>query len=422
MIDHGDKPTIPAGGPSRWWIGPAVSLLTILLFDVAVGVLFCRDGYFVVRLPPYDLVFTEAQRASLERAPTYGRFDAQLGWSIRPGSVAEDDDGAVANSAGIRGDREYALEPTAERVRIAIFGESFTHGAVVRNDETWPALLQSELPRAEVINFGVSGYGTDQTLLRYRRDGAPYRPQVVVVGFMLENTLRNVSIYRPAYSHGAGSAAVKPRFLLGADGELVLVPVPVGSREELRQSIEDGSLLPGLLEHDYWVRRAPLAYEGSWIFNSSFARVFYGMWEQSGRDVRRYLTDPESEPYRVTRRILTSFRDEAVADGAEQFLLVVIPCPECLTDRMEDDSSSPIWSGFLAELAAEGLEIVDVTPQVVAAARAEGLESLYSDAGGHYNARGNAIVARQVAELLGPQLAVRVGGAEDAARESVEHQ
>jgi lysophospholipase L1-like esterase len=70
------------------------------------------------------------------------------------------------------------------RLRIVCLGGSTTYGQGVRSSETWPAVLERVLQReaipAEVINGGVPGYGSHQILLRYRRDIARLRPDVVL--------------------------------------------------------------------------------------------------------------------------------------------------------------------------------------------------------------------------------------------------
>jgi len=70
------------------------------------------------------------------------------------------------------------------------FGDSFTHGDEVRDNEAWPFRL-SELLGCEVENFGVGGYGQDQAYLKYLK----YRPkgQVVLVAMNQEMMRRNLA-------------------------------------------------------------------------------------------------------------------------------------------------------------------------------------------------------------------------------------
>src|SRR5438876_3754019 len=96
---------------------------------------------------------------------------SQLGWELRPG-VRED--GLTTNSAGLRGQVEYAPERPAGVRRVIAVGDSFTFGVQVRDDETMPAQLEGALNRRgrwEVLNLAVPGYGTDQQWLRLQQVG-----------------------------------------------------------------------------------------------------------------------------------------------------------------------------------------------------------------------------------------------------------
>lgn len=382
-------------------MGLVAALLPLVVFDVALGLIALRDGSFrQAPVPPYDLIFSETAREKLHGPPDpYGRFDAELGWSIRPGGVSRNGL-ARANSDGIRGDREYPLDPPADRVRVATFGDSFTHGDEVSNSDMWQADLERARPELEVINFGVNGFGTDQSYLRYRRDGRPYNPHVVVIGIMAENILRNVSVYRPAYYHGTGGTAVKPRFALDDREKLVLAPCPVSTREELQTVLETRALLPVLLETDYWVQRAPRAYTGSPLFLSSLFRILYSRYENAGRDPLPYYADTGSEPFRVTARVLEAFHAEAIDDGARQAYVLIFPSPPALRAAAAADSPwSKPWKTLTDRLQTNGIPVIDVTDALAVRARERGLETLV-ELSGHYSAGGNDVVAEVLAERL----------------------
>ncbi len=58
------------------------------------------------------------------------------------------------------------------------------------------ARLDADAPpglRCEVINAGVSGWGTDQQLLWFQAEGVKYRPDLVVLAFFPGNDFQNVS-------------------------------------------------------------------------------------------------------------------------------------------------------------------------------------------------------------------------------------
>ena len=57
-------------------------------------------------------------------------MDAELGWTVKPSGHSEE---YRANSEGIRSDVSYSDAPAPGVLRIATFGDSFTHGDEVAN-------------------------------------------------------------------------------------------------------------------------------------------------------------------------------------------------------------------------------------------------------------------------------------------------
>jgi hypothetical protein len=75
---------------------------------------------------------------------------------------------------------------------IGIFGCSFTHGWSVNDDETYPWLLQQQLPNCEVVNFGVGGYGTVHSLIQLRNAlDEERKPDVAVIAYCSFHDERN---------------------------------------------------------------------------------------------------------------------------------------------------------------------------------------------------------------------------------------
>ena len=78
---------------------------------------------------------------------SYTHYDPDLGWAIRPSSQSEN--GLYfSNSAGVRTSssrQETPPQPLPGTLRIAIFGDSFTHGDDVPYEETWGAVLEKTL-------------------------------------------------------------------------------------------------------------------------------------------------------------------------------------------------------------------------------------------------------------------------------------
>ena len=72
-------------------------------------------------------------------------------------------DATITIRQGVRVNTKFA--PTSADGAILAVGDSFVFGDQVSDDETWPAMLEQGLNR-RVVNGGVPGYGTAQSVLR----------------------------------------------------------------------------------------------------------------------------------------------------------------------------------------------------------------------------------------------------------------
>lgn len=97
------------------------------------------------------------------------------------------------NSLGFRDTREYSLDKSPETFRILVLGDSVTFGHGALQETTYPYLLEQRLKqwRADVDwqvwNLGVPGYNTRQELAYLQRVGPRYDPDLVIVGFFLND-------------------------------------------------------------------------------------------------------------------------------------------------------------------------------------------------------------------------------------------
>ncbi|HVS03013.1 MAG TPA: SGNH/GDSL hydrolase family protein [Thermoanaerobaculia bacterium] len=157
--------------------------------------------------------------------PAFHTWDRHRGSALRPGASGwyrEEGEAHVrVNSAGMR-DREHAREKPPGTLRIAVLGDSFTEALQVPRDATFWAVLERELGRClapsgrtvEVLNFGVSGYGTAQELLTLRHRVWEFRPDLVLLAFLSGNDVSD-------NSRALEGDPMKPYFVY-RDGELVL--------------------------------------------------------------------------------------------------------------------------------------------------------------------------------------------------------
>src|SRR5207244_1160596 len=86
-------------------------------------------------------------------------------------------------------------------------------------------------PAVPVLNFGVDGYGLDQTYLRCRRNVRGWKPRVVLISLMGHELLRTMAVY-PFVSFRWPPCVVKPRFTVDG-GELQVVNAPLPTYEQI---------------------------------------------------------------------------------------------------------------------------------------------------------------------------------------------
>ena len=164
--------------------------------------------------------------------PVFEIFDPLRGKILKPGKQgwyrAEGEGHISVNSYGFR-DIEHTEQKPARTYRIAVLGDSYVEAREVQLEQTFWKRLEADLAdcaaldgtEIEVLNFGISGYGTAQELLTLRHDVWPFSPDLVLTLFFAGN---DVSDNDPAVAVGGERGAggqTQPYFIL-KDGELRL--------------------------------------------------------------------------------------------------------------------------------------------------------------------------------------------------------
>lgn len=351
--------------------------------------------YFKNRIiPPHRMpVAMVAQHAAALRASEASIVTPHptLGWTSRPGATSAN--GLYSyNTQGLRSPVPAYTNPAPEgTLRIALFGDSFTHGDDVPFEHTFGAVLEKMLNEAglpaEVMNFGVGGYGFDQALLRFREQGAAFSPDLVVFGFAPENLKRNRNLVRPLYDPRSGLPFAKPRFILATDG-IRLINVPVPSPEQLVEILrrfDDWELRPHEAFYD------PADFQGRWWQASKLLGVAQQLGVQ-GQDpwlMKRIIFTGQGEEQQLGWALMRAFEQEASSIGARLLVLHLPSHPE-----MELHGQLGRWTyqTFLDALDG-GFEVVHPEDALFHATAGGGLTEIFA---GHYNAKGNRIIAETV--------------------------
>ena len=316
-------------------IAMAAVALTLLLLEIAVRAAgqTDADGRFTLMqfsLEPQELPINELRGqvegylANKDIAAVI--YDEWLGWAYRP-NVTRQAGTFTINRAGFRSQRDFDKSPPADSLRIAVFGDSFTAGDDVSDEEVWGYLLEAELNaagiRTEVLNFGVGAYGMGQAYLRWQQLGKSFAPDIVIFGLQPENLKRNLNVFRQLL-HRSGPPFSKPRFALSED-ELQLLNVPTLPPEQLIDVFEDFNNHPlAPFEYFYASRFSAARW---WSESRLLSLVFEALRQADGEPG---IYTPGSEGGELGMAIVDAFATDVMTAGAE-FLVLHIPLQYHLT-------------------------------------------------------------------------------------------
>ena len=297
------------------------------------------------------------------------------------------------NSEGFRGGEMPAAHQPAT-VRIACLGDSWTFGMPVGQDQTYPsrlaAWLRQERPDTayEVENFGVLGYSSYQGLTLLKTRVLDARPDIVVVGFGMNDS--EVPGYRDKDIVSLANRSMKVRIKGAIDAvverlesykllkyealALRFRPKPVG--EYLKPAADArGSGVIDYEEIEPWTRVSPHDYEFNVremirLANNQGAKVVLvdnELWQASPyRSVLQKIARESGAPFIDSQSIVNSAR-RAIEHDLETRL--------DLAGRDDQLPSSPegsttvVFRAFHGDVAVpKTLSIVGADPQLGALA------------------------------------------------------
>jgi len=274
---------------------------------------------------------------------------------------------------------------------VSLYGDSFVWADEVDDAHAWGNLLAGRLG-CRVANFGVRAYGTDQSYLRYLHSTAVDKGQVVVLGHLTENVLRNITQDFDLL-YGLTRYGLKPRFIIGPAGQLQLIPLPELSAAEFARLNRSPT---EVLQHEYL---EPL--QAGFPYVASLARVFGGYRVQAklrGEPpyAAFYRPDHPSGALAITVGIMAAFVDEAKARADRPFVLVI---PNLADLRYFEVNGRWLYAPLLAELGKRDIAFIDAGPGLLAALQGRDAQSIYAPVN-HLNEEGNRLLADIVYDAL----------------------
>ena len=289
-------------------------------------------------------------------------------------------------------------DPHKERALVSLYGDSFTWGFQVPANQAWGNLLARKLGR-RVNNFGVGGYGSDQSYLRFLHNTGEDAP-IVILAHLSENILRNLNQFRDLISN-PGSIGFKPRFILDSSGQAQLIPMPHLSKAAYLRCLADPEVY---LKHEEFLPGKP---SGPLILNFPFTwsvltvlRHYHVRAKLRGepRHMQFYCRDHPAKGTSITAAILASFCKKA---RSREKVPVVLLIPTGLDLEYARDHETWPYEPLVDELADREFPVLDAGPLLIEKIGNRPIEDYFvGDTSHHFNREGNRLLAEIVYDYL----------------------
>ncbi|KAA3607037.1 MAG: SGNH/GDSL hydrolase family protein [Calditrichaeota bacterium] len=276
-------------------------------------------------------------------APHYTRPDIHTGARLMENAYyihnKEGKSEGYINSKGIR-DYEYEYEKSKNTYRILVFGDSYTEAMQVDLDSSFTKILERKLNeytsnplvKYEVLNMGMSGYGTANSYKLYTSEGIKYNADLVILAFLTGNDFRN-------NSKELDQSTSRPYFFLDANGKL---KEDLSYKKNIEQRLtpirntfrilKNKSYLVSLI-----IQRKDLLFNQE---KKNQAKILDPSEKMNFRnDWKVYLKEPPEvweEAFNTTFEIIKKFKN-SVNENGSKFLLVTLTNSAQISDKLSDD-------------------------------------------------------------------------------------
>ena len=287
---------------------------------------------------------------------------------------------------------------------VALYGDSYTQSEVVEQ-YAWGDLLAKKI-NCRVNNFGVGGYGTDQSYLRFLRNISD-SSDIVILNHMSENIVRNVNQFRD-YMYSHGGMGFKPRFVLNEEDELQLIEMPAFNEQEYA----DFFIQPDkYLKHDYFVPGGEAGqqfFKFPYTFNLIKAfhhiRIKAKLKKIRGRSSEYYFDlynpDHPTSALFITAAIMKNFVNEAKERGQKP-VLTILPMPYDFI-HFRKTGKWP-YQNLIDLLEQQQLKVLNVGAYMMDSIGDQDLCGFFTDCFGHPNKKGDQLIANAIYEYLKDQ-------------------
>jgi hypothetical protein len=323
-------------------------------------------------------------------------FDPELGWETGPNISGENSSGCQGRpwhfSTDAAGSRTLPL-PLSGKPLVALFGDSYTFGAEVEDDQTWQYFL-AKLSGVPIQNFGVGAYGPDQALLRLEQKlSQGLHTPIVVLGLYSGGISRTLSTFWPFLSPDNGLLLGFKPILQERNGAYQWLPSPLRTLDDLgafETAFQQAAV------HDYWYAENKRKPRNGFPYLVTLFELGYYL---------TFVFEPQRQLWRrdhvAERRMREIVRRFVVLSEEYDFAPVLMFLPELGELDGYNDGKPPYYQQFVQSLThqypGDELRLVDVYQEDFDTYK-------FSLPGCHPSEYGHQIIAAAVYRRIGERL------------------
>ncbi|HEV7683439.1 MAG TPA: SGNH/GDSL hydrolase family protein [Pyrinomonadaceae bacterium] len=374
--------------------------------------------------------------------PEFYQRDGVRGVSLLPGAEGwyrkEGEAYVRINSDGLR-DEEHAIAKPEGTFRIAVIGDSYCEAFPVSLDEAFWSVMGRKLAecgafpgkKIEIINFGVSGYGTASELLTLREKVWKYSPDLVLLAVTTNNditdnsrALKRTDDYPYFVYQGAqltlDDSFKNSRSFLFSRSRIGRFGVWLRTHSRLVQAIMQGSQGFKILRASWWAKRSQNAPAPPRSGSGEFATPpekpdLFARATELGVDNLIYL-EPNNpvwnDAWRVTEGLIVQMRDEVNRSGAKFLVVTLSNGPQVVPDATQREDFKRRFgivdlfypdNRIKALGSREGFPVITLAPELQSFAEQKKvfLHGFGKNIGnGHWNATGNRVAGELIAKKI----------------------
>jgi hypothetical protein len=376
--------------------------------------------------------------------PQFYRPDEVRGVSLLPGAEGwyrrEGEAYVRINSDGLR-DQEHAFTKPEGTFRIAVVGDSYCEALSVSLEESFWRVMEKKLEecgafqgkKIEVINFGVSGYGTAQEILTLREKVWKYSPDLVLLAVTTNNDITDNSrvlkgtndvpyfVYQGSQLTLDDSFKNSRAFILGSS-RIGRLGAWLSTHSRLTQAVAQSRRALKILLASWRAKQSsatppssqPSVNPGDRGKTPEKADLFVRSAEL-GADNLVYLEPNNAvwnDAWRVTEGLLVQMRDEVTRGGAKFVVVTLSNGPQVLPDIKQRENFKNRFGitdlfypdNRIKSLGTrEGIPVITLAPELQEFAEHNHvyLHGFGEDIGnGHWNATGNRVAGELIAKKI----------------------